>query len=124
MILNKECWSLQKKEIKEHSDLHLTYEVIKEGKTPSEIRFTVTRPAPGSEEIRLNAQDEAVRYHSRVSTGALEKAKTMAALANTGWDIYAIEEQFYSFMKSKGAPKNIDGAFIGFVKKKIISPPR
>ena len=38
------------------------------------------------------------------------------------WSL-AIEEQFYSFMKTKGVPDNIDGAFIGFVKKKIIKPP-
>ena len=112
-----------KKEIKEHSDLHFTYEVIKEGKTPSEIRFTVTRPASGSEEIRLNAQDEAVRYHTRVSTGALEKAKTISILAKTGWDVYVIEKEFYEFMKKKGAPDNVDGAFIGFVKKKVAKPP-
>ena len=38
------------------------------------------------------------------------------------WDIYVIEEQFYDFIKKKGEPESIDGAFIGFVKKKIVTP--
>lgn len=111
------------KEINKTSDLNISYEVIKQGRTPYEIKFSVTRPKPSEEELRLNAIDEKSRYKKRVSTSTLETAKTLTVLAGTGWDIYVIEQQFYDFMKSKGEPKNIDGAFIGFVKRKVIKPP-
>lgn len=113
-----------RKEILELSDLSLSYEVIKEGKTPVEIKFTVSRPESSQDEIKLNTEEQNASRCSRVSTGALEKAKTISILARTGWDIYTIENQFYEYMKKKGVPKNIDGAFIGFVKKKVVKPPR
>ena len=111
-------------EINKLSDLKIKYDILRYGRTPNEIKFYVSKPIPGQEERKLNAYDESIKYHKRVSPKTIEKAKTIAFLANTGWDVYAIEEQFYGFMKSKGDPKNIDGAFIGFVKKKVSSPPR
>lgn len=105
-------------EINTLSDLKLSYEIIKSGRTPNEIKFTVTRPKHPPEKLVLYAHEE-----KRVSTNALEKAKTLAVLARTGWDIYTIEQQFYDYAKKKGPPDNIDGAFIGFVKKKVIKSP-
>lgn len=112
-----------RKEINKTSDLNISYEVIKQGRTPYEIKFSVSRPKPSEEELKLNAIDEKYRYQKRVSTSTLETAKTLVVLAGTGWDIYVIEQQFYDFIKSKGEPKNIDGAFIGFVKRKVIMLP-
>ena len=43
-----------------------------------------------------------------------EKAKTFAP----GWDIYALAQQWEVWIEKKGMPKNPDGAFIGFCKKK------
>ena len=43
-----------------------------------------------------------------------EKAKAFAS----GWDIYALEHQWQEWIEKKGIPKNPDGAFIGFCKKK------
>ena len=43
-----------------------------------------------------------------------EKAKAFAS----GWDIYALEHQWQEWIEKKGMPKNPDGAFIGFCKKK------
>ena len=43
-----------------------------------------------------------------------EKAKAFAS----GWDIYALERQWQEWIEKKGVPKNPDGAFIGFCKKK------
>jgi len=43
--------------------------------------------------------------------------------ANTGWDIYAIEQQFYDYIRKKGQPESIEGAFLGFVKKKVTKKP-
>lgn len=43
-----------------------------------------------------------------------ERAKTFAP----GWDVYALAEQWREWIEKKGMPKNPDGAFIGFCKKK------
>ena len=43
-----------------------------------------------------------------------ERAKTFAP----GWDVYALAEQWREWVEKKGMPKNPDGAFIGFCKKK------
>ena len=58
-----------------------------------------------------------------ISTQAMELAKKRVFQANTGWDLYAIIEEFYAYIKSVGKPKNINAAFIGFVKKKIQNRP-
>lgn len=55
----------------------------------------------------------------KVSSITLEKAKYLISEARTGWDLSIIEEEFYAYMKKAGLPKNLEGAFIGFVKKKI-----
>ncbi len=47
-------------------------------------------------------------------TDTYEKAKAFAR----GWDIYALEQQWREWIEKKGIPKNPDGAFIGFCKKK------
>ena len=109
-------------EINTLSDIKISYEVIKIGRTPHELRFSVSRPQAKCSFDSVGGKEDDLR-HQKVSCGALEKAKILSHSANTGWDIYVIEQQFYSFMKSKGTPDNIDGAFIGFVKKKIIKPP-
>jgi plasmid replication initiation protein len=110
-------------EINRFSDLKISFEIIKNGRSPYELKFTVSKPKPGSEELRLNCIDMENKYHKRVSPKTVEIAKKIAFLANTGWDIYVIEQQYYDFMKLKGEPDNIDKAFIGFVKKKVIKPP-
>lgn len=110
-------------EINDFSDLKLSYEVIKEGRKITAIKFTVIRPKlPIGEHVLINSREEG-QYRNRVSPVALEKAKTLALLARTGWDIYAIEEQFYEYSQKKGEPDNIDSAFIGFVKKKVARSP-
>ena len=43
-----------------------------------------------------------------------ERAKTFAP----GWDVYVLAEQWREWVGKKGMPKNPDGAFIGFCKKK------
>jgi plasmid replication initiation protein len=59
----------------------------------------------------------------KVSSILLEKAREIALEANTGWDIYAIESEFYDYIRAKGMPNNPEGAFIGFVKKKVQKAP-
>jgi len=43
-----------------------------------------------------------------------ERAKTFAP----GWDVYVLAEQWREWVQKKGMPKNPDGAFLGFCKKK------
>lgn len=110
-----------RKEINKHSDITLNYEVIKRGRTPHEIKFTVTKKKPPKEQqISFDGSTETPK---KIGQKTLEKAKKMTIEARTGWDFYVIEQQFYDFIKTKGAPDNLDGAFIGFVKKKIAKSP-
>jgi len=112
-----------RKEINKHSDITLSYEVIKLGRTPQEIRFTVTRKKEKVREEKQLGYDGNNKPPQRFSSKTLEKAKEMTIKASTGWDFYVIEQQFYAFIKTKGIPDNLDGAFIGFVKKKIAKKP-
>jgi hypothetical protein len=55
-----------------------------------------------------------------VSSKTMETARTLAKEAGTNWDVEAIEREFYEYARKKGETlKNPDGAFIGFVKRKI-----
>ena len=63
------------------------------------------------------------RQSFRLSSTIMEKAKSIAQQAKTGWDIYAIEQQFYDYAQQKGMPDNPEGAFLNFVRKKVKNPP-
>lgn len=59
-----------------------------------------------------------------VSVEALESAKNLVFQSGTGWDVYAIQNDFNKFSAQKGEKlNNVDGAFIGFVKNKIKKQP-
>ena len=109
-----------RKEINKHSDITLNYEVIKRGRSPYEIKFTVTRKKTQEQQLSFDGSTETPK---KIGQKTLEKAKDMTLKARTGWDFYVIEQQFYDFIKTKGTPDNLDGAFIGFVKKKIAKSP-
>lgn len=111
-------------EINKLSDINVSYKIIKHGKTPVQI----TMSAKGSKNnsscfSSSNISCEVTIEAKRVSSRAIENAKRIVFMANTGWDIYVIEQQYYDFIKLKGEPDNIDKAFIGFVKKKVVKPP-
>ena len=103
-----------KKEINKHSDINFDYEVIKTGRKPYEIRFTASK----KNEV-LNKEINT----KKISTTTLEEAKKISLAAGTGWDIYAIEQQFYDYMNKKGSPLNLENAFLGFVRKKVEKKP-
>lgn len=48
----------------------------------------------------------------------LDKAYSIVDRAGTGWDFNVIVQEFAEFITKKGTPKNINAAFMGFVKKK------
>lgn len=51
------------------------------------------------------------------------RARKLVENAGTGWDFNVIVEQFAQHMEKHGNPDNINGAFIGFVKKKVANKP-
>lgn len=101
-----------KEEINKFSDLNFDYKVIKLGRSPYQIEFSVSRK-------KETVKSEKQSLIMKISTITMEKAKKLIKEFGTGWDIYAIEEQFNVYMKKVGCPKNIEAAFIGFVKNKI-----
>lgn len=118
-VLNK-----AKEEIDKLSDIDFNYEIIKIGRIPINIKFTVCRKSnqkhggslPGPIPLGGGARQ-------KVSVKTIEKAKELITSSKTRWDIYIIEQQFYDFIKKKGEPDSVDGAFIGFVKKKVARSP-
>ncbi len=102
-----------KKEINKHSDLNITYKIVKLGRSPNKIEFTVTRKAEKALTHQKPPSD-------KLSPAMIEQAKAIVRQAGTGWDIYVIEQQFYDYIRQKGGPINLEGAFIGFVKKKVL----
>jgi hypothetical protein len=83
-------------------------------------------PAIPSKTLVLKAEDTAhsspptAHIAGKVSPGALETAKTLILNADSSWDVYALEHEFYEYAVKKGQPKHLDKAFIGFVTKKIV----
>jgi len=53
----------------------------------------------------------------------LERAKEITIAARTGWDFYALEQEFIELNKGRTDIENIDGLFIGFIKKKVAKCP-
>ena len=63
------------------------------------------------------------KQFSKFKGETIERARQIIADAGTGWDFNAIVRQFAEHMEKNGNPKNINGAFIGFVKKKAAQRP-
>jgi hypothetical protein len=78
---------------------------------------------PDGSEEKKRAPSSPSRRPFLLSASIIEKAKSIAQQAKTGWDIYAIEQQFYDYAQQKGMPDNPEGAFLNFVRKKVKSPP-
>jgi len=54
-----------------------------------------------------------------ISFETLEKAKRLVEEAGTGWDFQELHAQFSHSLVKGFNPEKVDGAFIGFVRKKI-----
>lgn len=60
----------------------------------------------------------------RLRHDTISRAKEIVEGAGTGWDFYALHEQFtQSLIVGKFTPNNADGAFINFIKKKVLEAP-
>ena len=89
---------------------------------PKEIKFTVRKKKEKTEEqLMLLTAGSTNNIHIPLKT--LDKAKELTVRAGTGWDFYVLQEQFFDFVKRKGEPDNMEGAFLGFIKKKISKSP-
>jgi hypothetical protein len=82
---------------------------------PSKHLKTAEKPALPPAQPLAPAQSVA----DKVSAKALETAKELVLVSGTGWDIYTLEQEFYDYAAKKGAPKYLDKAFVGFVRRKI-----
>lgn len=124
--LKQKILELSKREINEKTDLSFSYSEIKKSRKVDAIKFKITSKHLSEEKIKQNVHDE-ITYHeiiqTKISTIAFEKAKEIAIAAKTGWDIYVIEQQFYEHAKKSDVVRNVDAAFIGFVKKKVAKKP-
>ena len=108
-----------------YSDIRFSYRIIKLGRSPHEIEFTVSRkPKLNQGSLPLPAtKNEQDKKMIIISTTDIEKGKEIVQLAGTGWDIYAIVEEFKQWIEKKGKPKNPSAAFLGFVRKKAEKRP-
>jgi hypothetical protein len=48
-----------------------------------------------------------------------EAAAKLITEAGTGWCKYALEAEFKAYIQKKGSPRNLDAAYLGFVRKKV-----
>jgi len=108
-----------KKEINKHSDVKFNYEIIKQGRAPHEIKFTVSYRSKKQERKEEEQLPLLEANNIHLSPSIIEKGKAIALQSGTGWDIYVIIEQFKTYAKQKGFPDDVEKAFLGFVKKKV-----
>jgi len=108
-----------RKEINKNSNIRLNYEVIKLSRSPHKIEFIVSENSKKQLELTTLKKSNL----PKLSTVTIEKAKKIIQDAGTRWDIYVIIEQFHEYMAKKGVPNDINAALIGFVKKKVVTPP-
>jgi len=105
-----------RKEINKHSDINLTYTVKKIGRSPREIEFSIKRKKENVPKI--TDQNELT-----LSPPIIEKVRCRIKESGTGWSVQEIIKQFLKHAKKKGRPRNVEGAFIGFVNKIIKRRP-
>ena len=115
---------IAKRDINKHSDIKFSYKVKKLGRSPYEIEFSVAKKSPiqPTQPLLPNCPIGEPEFKRPLVTPAMiEKAKPI--VQGTKWDIYAIIDQFYEYVEQKGTPERPEGAFLGFVKKKVAKPP-
>lgn len=113
-------------DINKSTNLIVQWEIIKKGKTITGLAFFFEEKS-GQKKLKtdgknnLNNDDDVLKNKQqlKVSTLILEKAKEIMLRSQSRLDLYAIEDQFYEFIIKKGAPRNMETAFLGFVRTKI-----
>ena len=92
-----------------HIDVNDKVTVLRTNTIDNDIQ---TRP-------ELNLHDRAFNVLSQLRKDTISKAKKLHDESCTDWSMQEIAIQYVQYMEKKGAPKTLDGAFIGFLKKKI-----
>ena len=108
------------REINKHSDINFRYKAIRLGRAVHQIQFMVSRKNPDAKPVHMRTLGQKTLS---LSPAVLEQAKNIVLNARTGWDVYAIEQQFYEYANQKGVPEDPEKAFLGFVKKKVARRP-
>ena len=85
------------------------------------VTFTNRKKDPFANYPRIS--EEAQELLQTLKPATLDKAYSIVDRARTGWDFNVIVEQFAQFITKKGAPDNVNAAFIGFVKTKSKQTP-
>ena len=75
--------------------------------------------------VKFDKRKENINFDDlpSISPEAIEKGRQITQKAGTGWDFYAIHDQFSQQLIKGFRPDNVNGAFINFVKKKVLSIP-
>lgn len=98
---------------------------IKPGQLVMSSKAVTISGKRGKESLPTPPAPEKQRAETSFSSNPRVSAKTLKTAAElvdgTGWDLSAIEKQFYEYIEKKGAPKYLGRAFLGFVRKKIKS---
>lgn len=87
----------------------------------SQDKVTITRKC-ASAEAHLDKRathDKAHHLLSKLQKQTITNAKKIHNGSSTDWSLNEIAVQFYLFVDKKGMPESLDGAFIGFLKKKV-----
>ena len=58
-----------------------------------------------------------------INPKTIEKARGLVEEATTGWNFTELHKQFSKELTKGFQPDNVDGAFINFVKRKLMTPP-
>ena len=66
-----------------------------------------------------NLHDRAFHILSQLKKSTLANAKKIHKESYTDWSLQEIAIQYVQYLEKKGAPKTLDGSFIGFLKKKV-----
>lgn len=67
----------------------------------------------------LNIYDKTFNFLKNLKKDTITTANKLHQEAYTDWTMQEIAVQFVQHMDKKGTPKTLDGAFIGFLRKKI-----
>lgn len=109
---------ISEREINAKTDLNISYSEIKKGRKVEAIKFKISQKNLKEKKLISTSFSNFIP-NNKIKPLVLEKAKQIVLEAKTGWDLYAIEQQFYGYIEYAGFPKNLETAFLGFVKKKV-----
>ncbi len=125
------------RDVNEHTNCQVAVEPLKKGKKVEKVRLhwilkqkSESLPSAPSEEMKIDnnrmffpKDAGAIKCCLKIQT--VEKAKQIISESCTGLDVYALEHEYAEYAVSKGeAIKDIDQAFLGFVRSKVKKFPK